>query len=61
MPAHILTIDIYDSHTQADKIDRLLFKKNYYINYSLLQLTIAIRVTIPGMAHSVDIPINDIS
>ncbi len=28
MPAHILTIDIYDSHTQADKIDRLLYQKN---------------------------------
>ncbi len=27
MPAHILTIDIYDSHTKADKIDRLLYKK----------------------------------
>ncbi len=27
MPARILTIDIYDSHTQADKIDRLLYKK----------------------------------
>ncbi len=39
MPARILTIDIYDSHTQADKIDHLLYKKNYYINYNLLQLT----------------------
>jgi hypothetical protein len=48
MPERILTIDIYDSHTQADKIDHLLYKKIYYINYNLLQLTIAIRVTIPG-------------
>ena len=30
MPARILTIDIYDSHTQADKIDRLLYKKILY-------------------------------
>ncbi len=30
MPVHILTIDIYDSHTQADKIDRLLYKKILY-------------------------------
>jgi hypothetical protein len=27
MPARILTIDIYNSHTQADKIDCLLYKK----------------------------------
>jgi hypothetical protein len=39
MPACILTIDIYDSHTQADKIDRLLYNKNIIsitIYYSLL-------------------------
>ncbi len=39
MPEHILTIDIYDSHTQADKIDRLLYKKSIIsmtIYYSLL-------------------------
>jgi hypothetical protein len=39
MPARILTIDIYDSHTQADKIDRLLYKKiiiSITIYYSLL-------------------------
>jgi hypothetical protein len=48
MPTRILTIDIHNSHTQADKIDHLLYKKNYYINYNLLQLTIAIKATIPG-------------
>ncbi len=39
MPARILTIDIYDSHTQADKIDHLLYKKiiiSIIIHYSLL-------------------------
>jgi hypothetical protein len=39
MPVHILTIDIYDSHTQADKIDHLLYKKiiiSITIYYSLL-------------------------
>ncbi len=48
LPARILTIDIYDSHTQADKIDCLKYKKNNYINYNLLQLTIAIKAMIPG-------------
>jgi hypothetical protein len=48
MPARILTIDIYDFHTQADKIDHLMYKKNNYINYNFLQLTIAIKATIPG-------------
>ncbi len=36
MPARILTIDIYDSHTQADKIDRLLYKKKllYHLQFN---------------------------
>ncbi len=39
MPACNLTIDIYDIHTQADKIDHLIYKKiiiSITIYYSLL-------------------------
>jgi hypothetical protein len=41
MPVRILTIDIYDSHTQSDKIDRLVYIKiiiSTTIYYSLLWL-----------------------